>query len=268
MRLRGLPILSILWLILISIVAVGAPVLAPLNPEQPLGPALSHPAQASFLGTDALGRDLLSRLIFGARFSLSIALLASGITISVGTIFGLTAAAFPGLFDRIMLWISNTLLAIPGLLLAMLVVARIGTGPASVVLAIGIGGVPGFIRLSRTLFIQIRSQEFVSSAAALGASKLWIARFHILPNAGSRYFSLATIHVAWAFLGATSLTFLGFAGDPSIPEWGSMLNVGRIYLNQAPHLAILPGFAISATILAIQGLGRWISRNSDPLERE
>ncbi|MCH7586553.1 MAG: ABC transporter permease [Chloroflexi bacterium] len=266
MILRGAPILSVGWLILITIVAVGAPVLAPLDPQQPLGPPLSYPAQASFLGTDSLGRDLLSRLIFGTRFSLSIALLASAITISVGTLFGLTAAVFPGLFDRIMLWASNTLLAIPGLLLAMLVVARTGTGLASVVFAIGIGGIPGFLRLSRALFIQIRSQAFISSAVALGGSKLWIARFHILPNAGPRYISISTIHIAWAFLGATSLTFLGFAGDPSIPEWGSMLNTGRSFLNQAPHLAILPGFAISATIMAIQSLGRWISHISDPLD--
>ena len=260
-----LPILSILWLILILIAAVGAPILAPLDPEQPLGLALSHPAQASFLGTDALGRDLFSRLIFGARFSLSIAVLASAITISTGTIFGLAAAAFPGLFDRITLWVSNAFLAIPGLLLAMLVVARMGAGLASVILAIGVGGIPGFIRLSRTLFVQIGSQEFARSTAALGASRLWIARFHILPNAGPRLFSLSTIHIAWAFLGATSLTFLGFAGDPSIPEWGSMLNAGRLYLNEAPHLAILPGIAIGATILSIQGLGRWISRMVDPL---
>jgi peptide/nickel transport system permease protein len=157
-------------------------------------------------------------------------------------------------------WLSNSLLAIPGLILAMLLVAAMGPRLLTVILAVGFGGAPGFVRLSRTIFLQIRGQNYVTASIALGANRTWIAGHHILPNAKNQLLSLATTHYAWAFMGTTTLTFLGLAGDPSIPEWGVMLNAGRAHLIDAPWLAIWPGCAISLTILAVHRLGTWLSQ--------
>jgi peptide/nickel transport system permease protein len=127
---------------------------------------------------------------------------------------------------------------------------------------VGIGGVPSFLRISRTVFLQTQTHGYIQASRALGAGRAWIALHHILPNALSQLLALATIHIAWAFLGITTLTFLGFAGDPSLPEWGAMLNAGRLHLMTVPRLALAPGIAISLTIMAIHHLGTWLSRAS------
>jgi peptide/nickel transport system permease protein len=261
---KGTALLSLVWLALVVGAAIGAPLLTSDDPRQPAGPPLSAPSSRNLLGTDALGRDLWTRMIYGGRVSLSASILAAGITGILGGFFGLIAAVFTGWTERWILWIVNALLAIPGLLLAMLLVAGLGPGLFTVILAVGIAGAPGFARLSRTVFTQIKAQPYVQAAFALGAGKSWVARFHMLPNASSQLLSLITIHVAWAFLGTTTLTFLGLAGDPSIPEWGAMLNVGRLHLVERPHLAVVPGIAISLSILSIHNLGTWLTEISDP----
>jgi len=256
--------LSLIWAILIVLVALAAPILAPFNPRQPVNDPLSIPSTTTVLGTDSLGRDFLSRLVYGARNSLGLSISAASITILAGGLIGLLAATFPGFPDRIILWMLNSSLAIPGLLLAMVLVAGLGPGTSTVIIAVGIGGMPGFARISRTMFKQTLSMGFVDAVRALGGNWVWNSWFHILPNAGFRLIPLATVHVAWAFIGTTTLTFLGFAGDPSLPEWGSMLNAGRLHLVQMPHLAILPGVAMSFTILSIHNLGTWLARLSKP----
>jgi len=150
----------------------------------------------------------------------------------------------------------------------MILVAGLGPRLPTVILAVGISGVPGFVRISRSIFMQTRSQKYIQSAYALGGSRLWIVRHHLLPNAATQLLSFGTVQVAWAFLGITTLTFLGLAGDPSTPEWGSMLNAGRLHLIGHPHLAILSGLTISATILSIHNLGTWLAQISDPRLRE
>jgi ABC-type dipeptide/oligopeptide/nickel transport system permease subunit len=255
-------LLGFAWMIAALVIAIGAPLIAPLDPLQPVGLPLSPGDPSSILGTDALGRDLWSRFVFGARTSMTLALLSGGLTITIGIFVGMIAAIAPFSIDRFITWASNAMLAIPGLLLAMLFVAGLGPGVSTVIFAVGLGGIPGFVRISRTIFKQIRSQNYIQAARAMGAGTAWIAWFHILPNAITRLFSLATLHFAWAFLGTTTLTFLGFAGDPSIPEWGAMLNSGRLHLNDAPYLAILPGAAISLTILAIHTIGSLLSVRS------
>lgn len=256
--------LSIIWAILLIFISLTAPLIAPFNPKQPISDPLSSPGKSTILGTDFLGRDQFSRLLYGARYSLGLSVSAGGLTIIIGSLLGLLAATFPGIPDRSLLWIINSALAIPGLLLAMLFVAGLGPGVATVIFAVGIGGIPGFARISRTIFKQTLSQGFVQSVKALGGNWIWSSWYHILPNASFRLIPLATLHIAWAFLGTTTLTFLGFAGDPSLPEWGAMLNTGRLHLVQVPLLAILPGAAMSITILAIHNLGIWLARISNP----
>jgi len=256
---------SNLWIALVVITALAAPYLAPYNPLEPVGRALSPPSSEFILGTDALGRDLLSRLLYGSRLSLGSSCLAALLTILIGGFVGLIAASAPRWLDRTLLWIANALLAIPGLLLAMLLVASMGPRMLTIVLAVGLGGAPGFARMSRTVFRQIRTQGYIQAAKALGGGEAWIAHFHILPNAAPHIFSLGTIHIAWAFLGTTTLTFLGLSGDPALPEWGAMLNAGRLTLRQAPIPAILPGLMISLTVLSIYSLGAWLVDQTDPL---
>jgi peptide/nickel transport system permease protein len=253
---RDLPaLLSAGWLFIVCIVSITAPVISNNNPYQPVAEPLTPPSQHFILGTDALGRDVWTRLAYGARLNPGASLLAAAITVVIGGLSGLIAASMGGWLERTIMWITNAMLAIPGLLLAMLFVAAMGPGLPTVILAVGFGGVPGFTRLARTIFHQFRERGYVPAAVALGAGRSWVALHHILPNAQSQLLSLATTQFAWAFMGTTTLTFLGLAGDPSIPEWGSMLNTGRAHLIDAPWLALFPGLAISLTILAVQSLG-------------
>lgn len=267
MRRRVLAYLSILWLASIAFLSIFASVFTSYDPLQPVGPPLSMPSSQWLLGTDALGRDMWTRLIYGARMSLSASLLSAVVSILLGGVIGVLASTFPRWMDRLTMWLSNSLLSIPGLLLAMILVAGMGPGLATVILAVGISGVPTFARISRTIFLQTRSQKYIETAQALGGGRLWIIRYHILPNALSQLLSFGTVQIAWAFLGITTLTFLGLAGDPSTPEWGAMLNAGRLHLIEFPHLAILSGLAITFTIMSIHNLGTWLSRITDPMRR-
>ncbi|NIS81403.1 MAG: ABC transporter permease subunit [Anaerolineales bacterium] len=252
-------ILSIMWLFAILILGTLAPFITPFNPTHPISAPLSSARISSPLGTDSLGRDLWTRLIYGGRYSPGSSLLATLLTLMIGGTTGLLAAALGGRCDRFILAILNAALAIPSLLLAMLLVAGLGPGLSTVILAIGFGGAPGFARVTRTVFLQIRERGFVHASEAFGAGRLWIAYRHLLPNARRQIVSLATTHYAWAFLGITTLTFLGLAGDPALPVWGAMLNEGRSYLIEAPRLAIWPGMAISVTILAVHRLGAFLA---------
>lgn len=253
--------LALLWLSFILIVSLLGPELSGRSPYQPVAEPLLSPNSHHPLGTDALGRDLLTRMMYGARYSPGLSLLALLITVSLGGLTGLAAAMLEGWVDRLIVWLSNAMLAIPGLLLAMLFVAGLGPGLPTVILAVGLGGAPGFSRLARTLFMQLRIRGYVDAAIAVGAGRQRIALRHILPNARGQLLSLATTHFAWAFLGITTLTFLGFAGDPSIPEWGAILNVARAHLIDTPRLALWPGLAISFTIMAVHHLGAWLSKS-------
>jgi peptide/nickel transport system permease protein len=268
MRRKAFALLSLSWLTIIVILSVAVPLFNSIDPLQPVGPPFSMPNGRWLLGTDALGRDLWTRMVYGARLSLGASLLAATISITFGSLIGLFAAGFRGWFDRVIIWLTNALLAIPGLLLAMILVAGMGPGLLTVILAVGLGGVPGFIRISRTIFIQIHSQDYIRATEALGGGRLWILRKHLFPNALSHLFSIGTVQIAWAFLGMTTLTFLGLAGDPSTPEWGIILNAGRLHLIEFPHLAIISGSAITLTIMSIHNLGGWLSKTTDPIQRE
>ncbi len=254
--------LSLLWLILVVTLAILAPFVAGEDPYRPVAAPLLSIQQHPPLGTDHLGRDLWARLAFGARWSLMASALATLVTLITGTALALLSTAGGRILDHFILGASNAALAIPGLLFAMLLVAAMGPSYLTIILAVGFGAVPGFIRLSRVLFSQILEQHFVEAARALGAGPIRIAIVHLLPNAAGQLLSLATTHFAWAFMGATTLSFLGFSGDPSIPEWGAMLDAGRGYLAEAPRLSILPGLLISLTILAVHRWGEHLANRT------
>jgi ABC-type dipeptide/oligopeptide/nickel transport system permease subunit len=247
--------LCVFWLAVVILLALLAPIITSADPFKPISIPLQSPQAHPPLGTDALGRDFFARVTYGARLSLFIPLLATLLTVLIGTILSLTAIVVGGLSDRIILALTNASLAIPGLLLAMLFVAGFGPGISTVVIAVGLGGIPGFVRLSRSIFLGIKEMGYIDAAYALGANRTRVALAHLLPNASPQLFSLATTHFAWAFMGTTTLTFLGLSGDPSVPDWGAMLNSGRVHLIQAPWLTIVPGILISLTILSVHYLG-------------
>ena len=247
--------LAVLWLLVVLALALLAPLIVTNNPYHPVADPLLSPSALHPLGTDGLGRDLWTRLLYGFRLSPGASLLAALITLVIGSSLGLLSAVVGGIADRIVLASINAALAVPALLLAMLLLAGFGPGITTVILAIGFGGVPAFARVTRTVFLQLMGKEFVRAAQAIGASRVRIALRHILPNAANQIVFLATTHYAWALTGFSSLTFLGLAGDPSLPEWGVLLNNGRAYLIEAPWLALAPGVAITFTILAIHRIG-------------
>lgn len=246
--------LSLLWLAGALLAALLAGALSPHTATEVVADPLVGPSRGLPLGSDPLGRDFLARVLYGARTSLGLAGLSIVLTVSLGSLVGYAAAALGGVVDRAVMWLANVLLAVPGLLLAMLLVAALGPSVTAVVLAVGIGGVPGFARLVRSLVAQLLSESYVVAARAAGGNAAWIGVRHILPNALPQLASFAGTYLAWAFIGATTLTFLGLAGDPALPEWGALLNASRAYLNRAPRLAIVPAACISLTILSIHSL--------------
>lgn len=241
------------------VIGLLAPWLSPNPPNQPLFAPLEPPQEGLLLGSDALGRDFMARMIYGARLSLLLAGLAAVVALIFGALAGFSAAIVGGRFESAVNWMSNVLLAIPGLLLAMLFVAAWGPGIAAVVLAVGIGFAPSFGRVTRTIARKLLSEGYVLAAQASGGDNLWIASRHILPNSLPQLASYAGTYLAWAFLAVTTLTFLGLAGDPSIPEWGALLNSSRSFLQTAPWLAAAPALAITLTVLAVHAIAR-----SDP----
>lgn len=266
MNVRPAAGLAMLWLALVLVLSFSAPWVAVGSPTRPVGDPLEPPAPGRVLGTDALGRDQFARLAWGGRISLGAALAASGLTIALGGLAGLLAALSGGWVERVVLGTANALLAIPGLLLALLLVAGLGPGLPAAVLAVGLGGAPGFARLARTAFLQVLQHGYVAAATALGAGPARLAFQHILPNARANLLALGATHFAWSLLGITTLAFLGLSGDPSIPEWGAMLSAGRADLASAPWLALAPGLMISLTLLAVYSLAEAVVR-SEPQRR-
>jgi ABC-type dipeptide/oligopeptide/nickel transport system permease subunit len=195
-------------------------------------------------------------MMYGARLSLLLTGLAAAVTLIVGSLVGFSAAIIGGRYESAINWLSNVLLAIPGLLLAMLFVAAWGPGIAAVVLAVGIGFVPSFGRVTRTIVARLLGEGYVMAAQASGGNRLWITSRHLLPNSLPQLASFAGTYLAWSFLAVTTLTFLGLAGDPSIPEWGALLNSSRAHLQSAPRLAAAPALAITFTVLAVHAIAR------------
>ncbi|HUS69180.1 MAG TPA: ABC transporter permease [Anaerolineae bacterium] len=257
-------------LVLVEImVAILAPYLAPFDPvKQDLKSTLLPPLTAGHLmGTDDLGRDMLSRIIYGARISLLVGVAVVGIATVVGVPVG-AAAGYSRKLDR---WISmgvDTLLAFPGILLALAIVAALGPGLINVMIAVGIYSMPMYIRVVRAQVLTLKEREFVTAARAIGVRETGILFRHILPNCIGPVIVQATINVGTAILSAASLSFLGVGVQPPTPEWGAMLSQSRLYVVIAPHAVTFPGLAIMSVVLGFNLLGDGLRDALDPRFRQ
>lgn len=255
--------------IALVVVALAAPLIAPHDPNwQETSRRLEGPSREHPLGLDDLGRDVLSRVVYGARVSLrvgfSVVLLAS----SVGIFLGAVAGYFGGKVDSLIMRLSDMLLAFPGILLAIALVAVLGPSLNNVVLALSVIGWVGYARLVRGQILKVRQMEYVMAAEALGARAPRVIFRHLLPNVLSPVIVMATLGLAGAILAEAALSFLGLGVQPPTPSWGAMLTTGRQYLGLANHLAIYPGIAIMLAVMGLNFLGDGLIDALDPKYRK
>jgi len=255
---------------LLVLMALFAPLIAPQEPnEQDLaalggvccpGPSSAHP-----FGLDELGRDELSRIIWGARYSLLIGVVSVVVGLTFGTVLGSIAGYLGGRIDALIMRLMDIMLAIPGFLLAIGIVALLGQGIWQIMVAIGVANVPIFARLLRGSILAQRENDFVLAARSVGVPRRQILTAHILPNAISPVIVQATLALATAIIDVAGLGFLGLGPpDPSTPEWGAMLTNTVRYLQTAPHLALIPGAAITISVLAFNLIGDGLREALDP----
>jgi peptide/nickel transport system permease protein len=250
---------------LLLLAALLGPRLAPFDPtEQALERMLERPGRAHWLGTDDLGRDILSRLLHGARVSLGVGVLAVGLSLAAGVVLGLCAGYRGGWVDGAVMRVMDGLLAFPAIVLALAITAALGPSLGNAMLAIGIIGIPGFARLVRGQVLAVRAKEFVEAARALGAGDGRIVARHIAPSTVALVVVHASLRLAFAVLTEAGLSFLGLGAQPPTPSWGAMLNAGREYLEMAPWLSLAPGAAIFLTTLCFNFLGDAVRDALDP----
>lgn len=263
-RNRG-ALLGGIFLLILIFVAVFAPIVAPYDPIK-INPkeAKQPPSWQHLAGTDPFGRDVLSRIIFGTRISLRLGLISVGIALSVGGILGLYAGYFGGRLDLIIGVLVNIMLAFPGLLLALSVVAFLGPGLTNVMIAVGISSIPDFLRVVRSSVISVKQEPYVEAARCVGCSDRRVVFQHIAPNVLAPAIILASLWVGTAILIGASLNFLGFGAQRPTPEWGLMVSEGRDALTTAWWLSTFPGLAIAVTVLAMNILGDGLRDVLDP----
>lgn len=268
LRANPLALAAMAFLSILVLAAVAAPTLSAHDPlemapeNQFLPPSWEHPA-----GTDLFGRDVATRVLYGGRLTLGIGVLAVLIAFLPGTVMGLVAGYYGGWTDRSIGWLVDVLLAFPSILLALTIVAALGSGAVNVIVAVGIAGIPHYARLVRGQVLAARRMPYVRAAVTVGCTNQRILLRHILPSVFGSIIVLATVDAGWAILAASALSFLGLGVQPPIPEWGSMLNEGRAFLRDAPWVTAAPGLAIALTVLAVNLLGDALRDALDPRRR-
>ena len=264
-------LISIIILVLLIAIAIAAPMLAPLNPSRvnvlkTLKPPmwLEGGDPKYVLGTDSLGRDVLSQLIYGTRVSLLVGVVVVIVGGTLGTVLGLLAGYYGGKLDDIIMRIADIQLAFPFILLAITFLSVLGPGINNLILVLAVGSWMSYARVMRGQIISLREKEYVESARTIGASNFSILFRHLLPNAIAPIIVIASFSVASTIISEASLSFLGLGVRPSTPTWGAMLANGREYMSDAWWLVVIPGFAIMITVLAVNLLGDWLRDRLDP----
>jgi peptide/nickel transport system permease protein len=232
--------------------------------KQNFADRFADPSWTHLMGTDNLGRDMWSRLLFGGRISLFVALVAVAMSLTAGTILGSTAGYFGGKTDVIITRLLDILMAIPGLLLAIAISAMLGSGPFNTALAISISGMPGAARIIRSTVMTIKSNEFVEAARATGSTHVRVIFKHILPNAIAPLIVFSTLGIGGNIMAISGLSFIGLGVQPPIPEWGSILSMGRQYIRDYWPMTVFPGLFIMLTLFGFNLLGDALRDALDP----
>ncbi|MGI8644081.1 MAG: ABC transporter permease [Thermomicrobiales bacterium] len=256
---------GLIVLAIVAFSALFAEVIAPYNPTEQNYMALTQPPSVEHpLGTDDLGRDMLTRIIYGSRVSLQVGAIAVGIAVFLGAMFGLLSGYVGGLVDDVIMRFVDAVQAFPGLILALGLAAALGPSVRNVMIAIGFISTPAMARLTRAQVLSVRESEYVAAARVIGASPGKIIVRHVWPNVTAPIIVQASLLVATAIVTEASLSFLGVGVQPPTPSWGSMLRTGSQYLEVAPWIAFAPGVAIFVTVLAFNFIGDGLRRALDP----
>ncbi|SFP35675.1 ABC transporter permease [Variovorax sp. 770b2] len=267
-RKKRIPLNALIGIVIVGLIVAAALISLAWTPHDPLrinfGSRLKLPGGAYLLGTDEFGRDELSRLMAGAATSVWIAVLTVTFSIVVGSIVGVLTGFLRGWTDRIVMAFNNALLAFPGLLLALGLLAVVGANQYGIVLALGLAYTPSVTRIVRGTVLSLREKEFIESSRVLGNSELYTMVRHVLPNCTAPLTVLATSMFGWVILAESALSFLGLGVPPPAPTWGNMLASARPFMAQASYLSILPGLCIALTLLGINLLGDAVRDWLDP----
>ncbi|MCQ6266324.1 ABC transporter permease [Fictibacillus sp. WQ 8-8] len=262
---RKVSIVGGIIIIIFVITAIFGPLFAPYDPlQQDLANNFQGASAEHWLGTDNLGRDTLSRLIYGARISLEISMASVGLALIVGLVLGVTAGYYGGKIETLIMRFIDILLAFPGILLAIVIVAVLGNGLVNTMMAVAIFSVPDFARIIRASVISLKEMEYIEACKAAGASNLRIILRHIIPNSLSPVIVQTTLMMGTAILTASGLSFIGLGVQPPNPEWGAMLSKARELLRSAPLAAIAPGTAITLVVLSFSLVGDGLRDALDP----
>ncbi len=265
LRRNRLAVVGLVVLLLLVLVAVFAPLLAPYDyAAQDLMSSFEPPSWKHPLGTDDFGRDILSRIIYGARVSLQVGVFAVFIAMMSGGALGAIAGYYGGRIDGAIMRGMDILLSIPQILLAIAIAAALGPGLLNLTIAVGVAALPTFARVVRGAVLSIVGQEYIEAAQCMGASDAWIIIRHILPNCSAPIIVQSTIRVAQAILAAAALSFLGLGIEPPYPEWGGMLAGARGYVRDYAYMTVFPGLAIMITIMALNFVGDGLRDAMDP----
>lgn len=260
-----LAMVGLVIIVVMIILALLAPYISPYPYEAAdFKNRYATPSAEHWFGTDELGRDIFSRLLYGSRYSLRIGLISVAISAIGGIFFGALAGYFGGAVDNIIMRLLDVLQAMPGIVLAIAISAALGPGLTNSIIALSISSIPGYARMTRASILNVRKMEYLEAATSINCSNARIIWKHVLPNALSPLIVQATMGIAGAIMGAAMLSFIGLGVQPPTPEWGAMLSAGRNYLRDYPHLCIFPGVMIMMAVLSLNMLGDGLRDALDP----
>jgi len=268
LRRNKLAVFGLIVMVLLVLVAIFAPVIAPYHyAEQRLEVSFEPPCKEFPLGTDDFGRDILSRIIYGAQISLQVGILAVFLGLIVGGLLGAIAGYYGGKLDETIMRVMDVFLSIPQIILAIAIAAALGPGLLNLTVAVGVSAIPMFARVVRGAVLSVVGQEYIEAAQCMGASDAWIIFRHVLPNCSAPIIVQGTLKVAQAILSAASLSFLGLGIQPPFPEWGGMLASARMYIRDYAYMMVFPGLAIMITIMALNFMGDGLRDAMDPKQK-